>query len=173
MANIFGIEVSGNTYDLEDSQARQDTEQNAGDIGNLATLITTAKNTVVAAINELAEKVSNLLNGNDWVTLANGIEYKVVGKTVFVHISTQTCYFPDVGRSMKDGNGEDIILPQAVKPIREQNVFICNNGNDTVWRFRITRYGTLISWNMRFQEQTFELPLNTSNWQGDFSYRLD
>ena len=56
MANIFGIEVSGDTYDLEDSQARQDTQQNEDNIGNLSTLETTEKNTVVGAINELFSK---------------------------------------------------------------------------------------------------------------------
>ena len=35
MANIFGIEVSGDTYDIEDSQARQDIQTNAQDIDGI------------------------------------------------------------------------------------------------------------------------------------------
>ena len=35
MANIFGIEVSGDTYNIEDSQARQDTQTNAQDIDGI------------------------------------------------------------------------------------------------------------------------------------------
>lgn len=39
MANIIGIEVSGDTYNLEDSQARQGTQTNAQDIDGIEGVI--------------------------------------------------------------------------------------------------------------------------------------
>ena len=60
MANIFGIEVSGDTYDLEDSQARQGIQSNAQNIGNLATLETTDKDSVVDAVNELKGDIDDI-----------------------------------------------------------------------------------------------------------------
>lgn len=60
MANIFGIEVSGDTYDLEDSQARQDTQINAQDIDRIEGKIPSS----ASSSNKLAtdEQIQQLLN---------------------------------------------------------------------------------------------------------------
>lgn len=56
MANIHGIEVSGETYDLEDTNARNGVSSNAVNIGDLSDLETTAKTDLVSAVNEVATK---------------------------------------------------------------------------------------------------------------------
>ena len=53
MADIKGIELASDIYGLEDEKARDDVETNASAIGNLANLNTTAKTSLVAAINEI------------------------------------------------------------------------------------------------------------------------
>ena len=53
MADIKGIELASDIYGLEDEKARGDVETNTSAIGNLADLNTTAKNNLVAAINEV------------------------------------------------------------------------------------------------------------------------
>ena len=56
MADIKGIELASDIYGLEDETARDNTEANTSAIGTLANLNTTAKNNLVAAINEMVEK---------------------------------------------------------------------------------------------------------------------
>lgn len=55
MANVKGIELASNIYGLEDEEARASAGTNASAIGNLANLETTAKDNLVAAINEAAQ----------------------------------------------------------------------------------------------------------------------
>ena len=58
MATIKGIEVSSQTYDLEDETGRSASSDNATAIGTLANLDTTAKTDLVSAINEVADTAS-------------------------------------------------------------------------------------------------------------------
>lgn len=57
MADIKGIELASDIYGLEDETARDNTETNTSAIGTLANLKTTVKTDLVAAINEVADKV--------------------------------------------------------------------------------------------------------------------
>lgn len=57
MADIKGIELASDIYGLEDETARDSTETNTSAIGTLANLETTAKNNLVAAINEVNGKI--------------------------------------------------------------------------------------------------------------------
>lgn len=67
MADIKGIELASDIYGLEDEKARDDVETNTSAIGNLANLSTTAKNNLVAAINEIDEKI------DDWEDITSQI----------------------------------------------------------------------------------------------------
>ena len=60
MADIKGIELASDIYGLKDEKARDDTETNASAIGTLANLNTTAKNNLVAAINEVNGTVEEM-----------------------------------------------------------------------------------------------------------------
>lgn len=60
MANIKGIELASNIYDLEDETARGDIETNTSKIGNLVNLETTVKTNLVAAINEVNGNVTDI-----------------------------------------------------------------------------------------------------------------
>lgn len=55
MADIKGIELASEIYGLEDEEARASADTNASAIGDLADLETTAKDNLVAAINEAAQ----------------------------------------------------------------------------------------------------------------------
>lgn len=174
MADIKGIELASDIYGLEDTSAREDTETNASAIGKLADLLTTAKTNLVAAINELVEKINDLFGSSAPVEISPGIYFKKVGNTVFVRISTQTAYWAQPADSLLDGNGNEIIVPENLRPQNDVNVFIAHNANDTLFRFRLDRYGHFLSWDMRYNEQTFALPVGSenSNWQTSFSYQL-
>ena len=67
MADINGIELASDIYGLEDETARDNTEANTSAIGTLANLNTTAKNNIVAAINEVDEKI------DDWEDITSQI----------------------------------------------------------------------------------------------------
>ena len=69
MATIKGIEVSSQTYDLEDETGRDAISDNTTAIGTLANLDTTAKTDLVSAINEVADTASG--NSDKIGTLAN------------------------------------------------------------------------------------------------------
>lgn len=121
MANIFGIEVSGDTYDLEDSQARQDTQTNENNIGILANLATTVKTNLVNAINEvfgLSKEVdipfSSLTNVDDIITNVDTATFNITKKGKLVVVS-----FAHVGLSGSAGSltGDVTVLeglPKAV-----------------------------------------------------------
>lgn len=87
MADIKGIELASDIYGLEDETARGDTETNASAIGNLANLNTTAKNNLVAAINEIkADTTPDVLVVNTLV--GNGtVRLRKVGKIVYMNIA--------------------------------------------------------------------------------------
>ena len=59
MADIKGIELASEVYGLEDEQVRDDVETNTSAIGNLASLATTAKSNLVAAINEVKNEADS------------------------------------------------------------------------------------------------------------------
>lgn len=67
MAGIKGIELASDIYGLEDETARDNAETNTSAIGTLANLNTTAKTNLVAAINEVDEKI------NDWEDITSQI----------------------------------------------------------------------------------------------------
>lgn len=56
MADIKRIELASDIYGLEDETARDSTETNASAIGTLASLATTVKTNLVAAINEVVDE---------------------------------------------------------------------------------------------------------------------
>lgn len=87
MADIKGIELAGDIYGLEDEKTRDDTETNTSAIGTLANLHTTAKNNLVAAINEVkADTTPDVLVENTLV--GNGtIRLRRVGKIVYMNIA--------------------------------------------------------------------------------------
>jgi len=209
MANIRGIELASEIYDLEDTSARNTattagqtateanekattasetaTEANqkattAGQsateanekIGTLADLLTTVKTNLVAAINEIYTKLTNLINGEDLVTVAPGFILRKYGNIVFAHINSKDIYFPAQGEPMCDFNGNEIVIPPALRPQSSVNTFIADNTQDTVFRLRIRSEGTLVSWNMKYKEQTFELPIGLQDlgWQVSFCYSL-
>ena len=63
MANIIGIEVSGDTYDLEDSQARQDIQTNSQDIDGIEEKIPSSTSTSNKLVDE--QKFSQATTNQD------------------------------------------------------------------------------------------------------------
>lgn len=209
MANIRGIELASEIYDLEDTSARNtataasqtatqagqtatqasQTATQAGQtatqanqtatqadekIGTLANLITTVKTNLVAAINELVERINDLFGSSNAVEISPGIFFKKVGNTVFVRIATSTAYWPQSADLLLDGDGNVIVIPENLRPQNNVNTFIADNNLDTLYRLRLDTAGHFISWDMRYSEQTFALPIGQtgSNWQASFSYQL-
>lgn len=84
MANIIGIEVSGDTYDIEDSQARQDTQTNAQDIDGIEDKIPST----ASSSNKLLTK-TEVGNTTDWVNGTN-CSARVKNGIVFVKIIVGT-----------------------------------------------------------------------------------
>lgn len=67
MANIIGIEVSGDTYDLEDSQARQDIQTNSQDIDRIEGKIPSSASTSnkLATENDIPSVTNTVESGNN------------------------------------------------------------------------------------------------------------
>lgn len=60
MADIKGIELSGDVYGLEDEESRSGVQENASAIGDLDDLETTEKTSIVGAINENVANISHI-----------------------------------------------------------------------------------------------------------------
>lgn len=67
MANIIGIEVSGETYDLEDTQARQDIQTNSQDIDGIEGKIPSSASTSnkLATENDIPSVTNTVESGNN------------------------------------------------------------------------------------------------------------
>lgn len=67
MANIRGIEVSGETYDLEDSNARQGVQTNANDIDNLEAVVpsSASSSNKLATENDIPDVTNVVESGNN------------------------------------------------------------------------------------------------------------
>lgn len=209
MANVRGIELASEIYDLEDTSARNtattasQTATQAGQtatqasqtatqasqtasaasqtatqadekIGTLADLLTTVKTNLVAAINEIYTNLTNLINGDNLVTVAPGFTLRKHGNMVFANIATDDMYFVAQASPMVDSSGNNIVIPAGLRPTNDVSVFIADNKRDTIWRLRVTADGFLYSWNAKYDEQDFVLPLGAENtsWQTSFCYSL-
>ena len=115
-----------------------------------------------------------LVNGESWTKINNltEIQYKLVGKTVFLHIASLNgvLMFESSGASMKIvSTGETIILPQSIKPRFEFITFnLQDNSYDTVFHGRITSKGEIKTWRNQYKQ-----PEEVSSWQADVVYRID
>lgn len=124
MANIRGIEVAGETYDIEDTNARQGVETNANDIDNIQAVVpsSASSSNKLATANEVQE-VDNKIkkrktgsirftcNADSWTTAnvtfdtpLESADYDVFlesGSSSYVHVQNVTA---------KSANGFIVII---------------------------------------------------------------
>ena len=97
MANIYGIEVSGDTYDIEDSQARQDLQTAESDIDGIERKIPSSASTSnkLATENDIPEVTNTVESGNNNAVSSRGVfsrlgqHFKVVEGTTSVTVTFQ------------------------------------------------------------------------------------
>lgn len=84
MANIIGIEVSGDTYDLEDSQARQDIQTNAQDIDGIEGKIPSSASTSnkLATENDIPTVVDVVEQNNSSAVSSKGVYEAMQRKSI-------------------------------------------------------------------------------------------
>lgn len=126
MPYIKGIELASEIYGLEDETARGDTETNASAIGTLANLETTAKDNLVAAINEVNSKTSP--TKETFITSKDGITVRGVKKGDFVQLSIDGAYAGEEVRSLQFND----FLPSTWRPSSLVVGLFCNTNNASV-----------------------------------------
>ena len=115
--------------------------------------------------------VANELDGGTWENV-EGINYKRIGKMIFLVINQEVIYFTSSGGYAKSvSTGNDIVIPERYRPSMEINTVMTWNAEDVVFRLRLTPEGKLQSWNLG-SLKTLPTGSDKKSWQTAITYCL-
>lgn len=115
--------------------------------------------------------VASALNGGTWENV-EGINYKRIGKMIFLVINQEVIYFTSSGGYAKSvSTGNDIVIPERYRPSMEINTVMTWNSEDVVFRLRLTTEGKLQSWNLG-SLKTLPTGSDKKSWQTAITYCL-
>lgn len=122
MANIIGIEVSGDTYNLEDSQARQDIQTNSQDIDGIEGKIPASASSTnkLVANSELSTVSSESITKNGMT-----VNFKKRNNICYVFLSGMYNGESGITAFRVDG------IPQGFIPLFETKSCLIDNSIDT------------------------------------------
>ena len=116
-----------------------------------------------------SNSVAEAFNGDEWETVENSIQCKRIGNIVFIHVN-DSIYFSSSGSDAKSySTNNTIVLPEKYRPIKEVNVYMAWNNDDTLFRLRVYTTGRLRSWNLGSLKT---LPTGSANhyWESFICY---
>ena len=139
MANIIGIEVSGDTYDLEDTQARQDIQTNSQDIDGIEGKIPSSASTS----NKLATQadVPDISVGASYTDTIQGMQLEIYKSGKTCQFTCRGVYTGSTSRTV----GLQFTVPTAYRPIASvQGVFAVNTNDVPYGQWVFTDQGNMV-----------------------------